>query len=45
MHLTNYSLNKKSDTYVRCDDPDIEDYGEKKLLYNFLLLYILIFCN
>jgi hypothetical protein len=29
MHLTNYSLNKKNDKYVRCDDPDIEDYGNK----------------
>jgi tubulin polyglutamylase TTLL5 len=29
MHLTNYSLNKKNDKYVRCHDPDIEDYGNK----------------
>ena len=29
MHLTNYSLNKKNDKYVRCDDPDVEDYGNK----------------
>ncbi|XP_070578673.1 tubulin polyglutamylase TTLL5-like isoform X31 [Ptychodera flava] len=29
MHLTNYSLNKKSSDYVRCDDPNIEDYGNK----------------
>ncbi|XP_014671051.1 PREDICTED: LOW QUALITY PROTEIN: tubulin polyglutamylase TTLL5-like, partial [Priapulus caudatus] len=29
MHLTNYSLNKKSDRYVRCEDPDIEDFGNK----------------
>jgi len=29
MHLTNYSINKKSHDYVRCDDPDIEDYGNK----------------
>ncbi|XP_033734230.1 tubulin polyglutamylase TTLL5-like isoform X4 [Pecten maximus] len=29
MHLTNYSVNKKSDDYVRNDDPDVEDYGNK----------------
>ena len=29
MHLTNYSLNKKNDKYVRCHDPEIEDYGNK----------------
>ncbi|KAM8833594.1 tubulin polyglutamylase TTLL5 isoform 1-T2 [Synchiropus picturatus] len=29
MHLTNYSLNKKSSDYVSCDDPDVEDYGNK----------------
>ncbi|XP_077995213.1 tubulin polyglutamylase TTLL5-like isoform X2 [Glandiceps talaboti] len=29
MHLTNYSVNKKSSDYVRCDDPNIEDYGNK----------------
>lgn len=29
MHLTNYSLNKKNDRYVHCNDPDVEDYGNK----------------
>ncbi|KAM6311735.1 tubulin polyglutamylase TTLL5 [Aegotheles albertisi] len=29
MHLTNYSVNKKSGDYVSCDDPEIEDYGNK----------------
>ncbi|XP_064420977.1 tubulin polyglutamylase TTLL5 isoform X2 [Latimeria chalumnae] len=29
MHLTNYSVNKKSCDYVSCDDPEIEDYGNK----------------
>ncbi|XP_076443155.1 tubulin polyglutamylase TTLL5-like isoform X2 [Babylonia areolata] len=29
MHLTNYSVNKKSNDYVRNDDPDVEDYGNK----------------
>ncbi|XP_050404221.1 tubulin polyglutamylase TTLL5 [Patella vulgata] len=29
MHLTNYSVNKKSQDYVRNDDPEIEDYGNK----------------
>ncbi|XP_071832466.1 tubulin polyglutamylase TTLL5-like isoform X3 [Apostichopus japonicus] len=29
MHLTNYSLNKRSDDYVKCNDPDVEDYGNK----------------
>ncbi|CAJ1073707.1 tubulin polyglutamylase TTLL5 isoform X4 [Xyrichtys novacula] len=29
MHLTNSSLNKKSSDYVRCDDPEVEDYGSK----------------
>ncbi|NXY43162.1 TTLL5 polyglutamylase, partial [Ceuthmochares aereus] len=29
MHLTNYSVNKKSRDYVSCDDPEVEDYGNK----------------
>ncbi|KAL5272706.1 hypothetical protein ACHWQZ_G000784 [Mnemiopsis leidyi] len=29
MHLTNYSVNKKNAGYVKCSDPDIEDYGNK----------------
>ncbi|XP_078090678.1 tubulin polyglutamylase TTLL5 isoform X2 [Mustelus asterias] len=29
MHLTNYSINKKSCDYVSCDDPEVEDYGNK----------------
>ncbi|XP_077395098.1 tubulin polyglutamylase TTLL5 isoform X2 [Festucalex cinctus] len=29
MHLTNYSVNKKSSFYVSCDDPEVEDYGNK----------------
>ncbi|XP_042193802.1 tubulin polyglutamylase TTLL5 [Callorhinchus milii] len=29
MHLTNYSINKKSLDYVSCDDPEVEDYGNK----------------
>ncbi|XP_008398490.1 tubulin polyglutamylase TTLL5 isoform X2 [Poecilia reticulata] len=29
MHLTNYSLNKKSSDYISCDDPEVEDYGNK----------------
>ncbi|XP_078482284.1 tubulin polyglutamylase TTLL5 isoform X2 [Ciona intestinalis] len=29
MHLTNYSINKKSHDYVRCEDPEVEDYGNK----------------
>ncbi|XP_047396781.1 tubulin polyglutamylase TTLL5 isoform X8 [Sciurus carolinensis] len=29
MHLTNYSVNKKSGDYVSCDDPEVEDYGNK----------------
>nr|XP_043902929.1 tubulin polyglutamylase TTLL5 [Solea senegalensis] len=29
MHLTNYSVNKKSSYYVSCDDPEVEDYGNK----------------
>uniref|UniRef100_A0A8B9FI34 Tubulin--tyrosine ligase-like protein 5 n=1 Tax=Amazona collaria TaxID=241587 RepID=A0A8B9FI34_9PSIT len=29
MHLTNYSVNKKSGDYVSCDDPEVEDYGSK----------------
>uniref|UniRef100_A0A4W5KL88 Tubulin--tyrosine ligase-like protein 5 n=1 Tax=Hucho hucho TaxID=62062 RepID=A0A4W5KL88_9TELE len=29
MHLTNYSVNKKSSNYVSCDDPEVEDYGNK----------------
>jgi tubulin polyglutamylase TTLL5 len=29
IHLTNYSVNKKNDQYVRCNDPDVDDYGNK----------------
>ncbi|XP_062378642.1 tubulin polyglutamylase TTLL5 [Sardina pilchardus] len=29
MHLTNYSVNKKSSDYVSCDDAEVEDYGNK----------------
>lgn len=29
MHLTNYSLNKKNDKYVKCNDPEVENYGNK----------------
>ncbi|XP_063296407.1 tubulin polyglutamylase TTLL5 [Pelobates fuscus] len=29
IHLTNYSVNKKSRDYVSCDDPEVEDYGNK----------------
>ncbi|XP_053394051.1 tubulin polyglutamylase TTLL5-like isoform X10 [Mercenaria mercenaria] len=29
MHLTNYSVNKKNDEYVKNDDADVEDYGNK----------------
>ncbi|XP_061898025.1 tubulin polyglutamylase TTLL5 isoform X4 [Entelurus aequoreus] len=29
MHLTNYSVNKKNSDYVSCDDPEVEDYGNK----------------
>lgn len=36
MHLTNYSVNKKSDDYVKNDDPDVEDYGNKWSLGAFL---------
>ncbi|CAF0757749.1 unnamed protein product [Brachionus calyciflorus] len=29
MHLTNYSLNKKNEKYVKCNDPEVENYGNK----------------
>lgn len=29
MHLTNYSVNRRSANYVRCYDPNVEDYGNK----------------
>ncbi|EDO40146.1 predicted protein, partial [Nematostella vectensis] len=29
MHLTNYSVNKKSENFVSCQDPEVEDYGNK----------------
>lgn len=29
MHLTNYSVNKKNSDFVRCPDPEVEDYGNK----------------
>jgi tubulin polyglutamylase TTLL5 len=29
MHLTNYSVNKKNEEYVRCDNPSVENYGNK----------------
>jgi tubulin polyglutamylase TTLL5 len=31
MHLTNYSINKTSASYVSCSDDSIEDYGNKCL--------------
>lgn len=27
--MTNYSVNKKNDKYVKCTDPDVENYGNK----------------
>ena len=39
MHLTNYSVNKKSNDYVKNDDPDVEDYGNKWTL-GALLRYL-----
>ena len=39
MHLTNYSVNKKSSDYVKNDDPDVEDYGNKWTL-GALLRYL-----
>uniref|UniRef100_A0A8C5PQG0 Tubulin--tyrosine ligase-like protein 5 n=1 Tax=Leptobrachium leishanense TaxID=445787 RepID=A0A8C5PQG0_9ANUR len=29
IHLTNYSVNKKSEDYVSCDEPEVEDYGNQ----------------
>lgn len=29
MHLTNYSIQKNNENYVRCDDPEIDNYGSK----------------
>jgi len=29
MHLTNYSVNKKNADFVRCPDPEVEDFGNK----------------
>ncbi|KAI3381236.1 hypothetical protein SNEBB_010448 [Seison nebaliae] len=29
IHLTNYSVNKKNDSYIRCEYPDVENYGNK----------------
>ncbi|KAI0229728.1 Tubulin polyglutamylase TTLL5 [Lamellibrachia satsuma] len=39
MHLTNYSVNKKNGDYVRNDNPDVEDYGNKWSL-SALLRYL-----
>ncbi|EDQ90785.1 uncharacterized protein MONBRDRAFT_15528 [Monosiga brevicollis MX1] len=38
-HLTNYSINKSSSSYVACDDDDVEDYGNKWSL-SALLQYL-----
>ena len=29
MHLTNYSVNKKSEAFVQNDDEEVEDFGNK----------------
>eukprot|EP00795_Rhopilema_esculentum_P003129 gene3129-1432_t len=29
MHLTNYSIQKNNENYIRCDDPDVDNYGSK----------------
>jgi len=39
MHLTNYSINKKNQDYVRCEDAEQEDYGNKWTL-GALLRYL-----
>merc|ERR1712227_434127 len=39
MHLTNYSINKKNTDYVKSDDADQEDYGNKWTL-GALLRYL-----
>jgi len=39
MHLTNYSINKKNNDYVKSDDADLEDYGNKWTL-GALLRYL-----
>lgn len=36
MHLTNYSVNKKNDKYVKCTDPDVENYGNKWSISAFI---------
>uniref|UniRef100_A0AAR2M5X4 Tubulin--tyrosine ligase-like protein 5 n=1 Tax=Pygocentrus nattereri TaxID=42514 RepID=A0AAR2M5X4_PYGNA len=41
MHLTNYSVNKKSSDYVSCDDPEVEDYGNKWSMSNLTLLLLM----
>ena len=39
MHLTNYSINKKNQDYVKSEDPDQEDFGNKWTL-GALLRYL-----
>lgn len=39
MHLTNYSINKKNPEFVRCEDPEQEDFGNKWTL-GALLRYL-----
>lgn len=39
MHLTNYSINKKNPEFVRCDDAEQEDFGNKWTL-GALLRYL-----
>ncbi|CBY37805.1 unnamed protein product, partial [Oikopleura dioica] len=39
MHLTNYSINKKNPEFVRCEDAEQEDYGNKWTL-GALLRYL-----
>ena len=43
MHLTNYSINKKNQDYVRCDDAEQEDYGNKWTLGALLRTVFIIF--
>ncbi len=39
VHLTNYSINKDSASYVSCDDATVEDYGNK-WSYSALLTHL-----
>ena len=45
MHLTNYSLNKKSPDFIKNDDAGKDDVGHKRSLTFILKVILKVFLN